>query len=49
MEIYWQVLLLTWESCANVAFQSCELFIMRCTLSQTLQLVGKTTLIVCTQ
>ena len=43
-----QGLLVTWESCANVTFESCELFILQCALSQSFQLVGKTTLIVCT-
>ena len=48
MKICRQVLLVTQESCADVAFESCELFILQCALSQFVQLVGKTTLTVCT-
>ena len=48
MKICWQVLLVTQESCANVTFESCVLLILRCALSQSFKLVGKTTLTVCT-
>ena len=48
MKICWQVLLVTWESYANVTFEPCELFILSCALSQLFQLVGKSTLTVCT-
>ena len=48
MKICQQVLLVTQESCANVTFESCELFILQCALPQLIQLVGKTTLTVCT-
>ena len=47
MKICQQVLLVTWESCANVTFEFCELFILQCVLSQSFHLVGKTTLTVC--
>ena len=48
MKVCQQVLLVTQESCANATFESCELFILQCALSQSFQLVGKTTLTVCT-
>ena len=46
MEISQQILLATREACVDVAFEHCELFILHCTLSQMLQLVGKATLTV---
>ena len=48
MKICQQVLLVTWESCANVMFE-CKLFVLQCALPQSIQLVGKTTLTICTQ
>ena len=39
MKICRQVLLVTWESCANVTFESCELFVLQCALPQSFQLV----------
>ena len=48
MKICWQALLVIQESCANATFEPCELFILQCALSQSFQLVGKTTLSVCT-
>ena len=47
MKICWQVLLATQESCANVTFESCELFVLQCALPQSFKLVGKSTLTVC--
>ena len=44
VKICWQIFLVTLKSCANVTFEPCELFILHCTLSQSLQLGGKTTL-----
>ena len=48
MKICLQVLLVTQKCCANVMFESCELFILQCALPQSNELVGKTTLTVCT-
>ena len=48
MKICQQVLLVTQESCANDMFEPSELFILRCALPQSIQLVGKTILKVCT-
>ena len=48
MKICWQVLLVTWGSHANLTFESYELFVLQCALSQLFQIVEKTTLTVCT-
>ena len=44
MKICQQILLVTRKSYTNVTFESCELFILCCTLSQSVQFVGKATL-----
>ena len=44
MKICWQIFLVTRKSCVDVTFESCELLILCCTLSQLVELVGKATL-----